>query len=350
MVNLIEEVSITEKLRWNDIVKSFPDYDVFYLNEYAYAFQLEDRLNGEPILLYYRNNADKAISVVFKRDIALEKDLKGKIEYDKYYDLISPYGYGGFKGKISDYKGLNRAYNEYCFRKNYVCEFVRFELLDEYREHYDGCTETRMHNIVRDLSLSMGQIWMDFRAKVRKNVNRANSYKLRIVIDNTGKYLKDFLHIYYSTMERANAKKEYYFSEGFYETINLMSDNVMYFYVLYKEKVISAELIIYGTENAYSYLGGTDSDFFELRPNDFLKYEIIKWCKEKGLKYFVLGGGYGMDDGIFQYKKNLAPNGIVDFYIGHKIFDESVYDMLVKLKEEKNPECRRSNYFPVYRA
>ena len=87
-------------------------------------------------------------------------------------------------------------------------------------------------------------------------------------------------------------------------------------YVVHEGKIISTELVIYGTENAYSYLGGTDRDYFDVRPNDYLKYEIIKWAKAKGLKNFVLGGGYGADDGIFQYKLCLAPHGEYDFYIG----------------------------------
>jgi lipid II:glycine glycyltransferase (peptidoglycan interpeptide bridge formation enzyme) len=103
-------------------------------------------------------------------------------------------------------------------------------------------------------------------------------------------------------MDRANAEGEYYFSKEFFETIVSMQDNIMFFHVVYEGKIISTELVIYGAKNCYSYLGGTDRDYFDQRPNDFLKYEVIKWAKEKGLKNFVLGGGYGSDDGIFQYK------------------------------------------------
>jgi lipid II:glycine glycyltransferase (peptidoglycan interpeptide bridge formation enzyme) len=191
---------------------------------------------------------------------------------------------------------------------------------------------------------------MDFKQKVRKNVKRANKNELKIIIENAGAYLDDFLKIYYSTMERSNAETEYYFSREFFETMNGMKDNIMYFHVMYDNKIISTELVIYGSENCYSYLGGTNRDYFELRPNDFLKYEIIKWAKEKGLKNFVLGGGYGADDGIFQYKTCLAPNGIVNFYIGRKIFDMKTYDYLVYLRSEKNPGCIESKYFPKYRG
>ena len=87
-----------------------------------------------------------------------------------------------------------------------------------------------------------------------------------------------------------------------------------------------------------------------MRPNDFLKYEIIKWAKEKGLKNFVLGGGYGADDGIFQYKTCLAPKGVVDFYIGRTVFDQEKYQQLVDFRANENPACRTSGYFPRYRA
>lgn len=346
----IVEIEVEDKKHWNEIVKSFYNYDVFYLNEYVTAFMQEDIKNGIPILLYFENGKDRAINVVFKRDISYDSKLKGKIETNQYYDLISPYGYGGFWGDISDYETLNKSYNKYCKENHYICEFVRFELCSEYRKHYDGEIETRAHNVVRSLDLPLDEMWMDFKQKVRKNVKRAKRNNLEILIENTDNHLQDFLNIYYETMDRSNAEQEYYFSPDFFRIINNMHDNIMYFYVLWNGKIISSELVIYGAENCYSYLGGTCVEYFDLRPNDFLKFEIIKWAYNKGLKNFVLGGGYGSDDGIFQYKASLAPRGIVDFYIGSKVFLEDIYESLIAIREIDNPLCRKSNYFPQYRA
>lgn len=346
----IIQIQVEEGERWNSVVRSFDDYDVFYLNEYALAFMKENKKNGVPILLYYENGADRAINVVFKRDVALDEKLRGKIAEGEYFDLISPYGYGGFWGDISDYGELNSTYNAFCVSQNYICEFVRFELFGKYYANYDGEVETKTHNVVRNLEIPLDEMWMDFKHKVRKNVQKANSCNLGIVIESTGEYLREFLDIYYSTMERRNAETEYYFSKEFFETLNRMTDNIMYFHVIYQGKVISTELVIYGAENCYSYLGGTDREYFDLRPNDFLKYEIIKWAKEKGLKNFVLGGGYGADDEIFQYKTCLAPKGIVDFNIGRKIFYSDYYKKLVDIRAEDNPDCLCSGYFPKYRA
>ena len=344
---IIEEYSISDQEKWDEIVRSFPDYEIFYLSDYSKAFMKEAPKNGTPILLLYEDGEDRAINVVLRRDVAHDPKLAGKIEEGQYFDLITPYGYGGFWGTITDWDKLNKTYTQYCMNNHYVCEFVRFELFSDYYEHYDGEVETRTHNVVRSLDMSVDDIWMDFKQKVRKNVKRANKNNLSIIVESTGEKLDDFLRIYYSTMDRSDAEDEYYFSRQFYEDLNEMKDNVVYFHVVYEGKIISTELVIYGAENCYSYLGGTDRDYFDLRPNEFLKFEVIKWAKEKGLKNFVLGGGYGADDGIFQYKLCLAPHGTYDFYIGRKIFDKKSYDNLVSLRtgEELNEK-----YFPLYRS
>lgn len=353
---MITEINVDETDKWNRIVRSFSTYDVFYLNEYVAAFEKFAAKNGEPVLLYYNGNSetDRAINVMFKRDIGRDPNLSDKIEVGEFYDLTSPYGYGGWWGQVSNYEKLNQEHNEYCKRNHYICEFVRFELFSDYHEHYDGIVETHTHNVVRSLNASIEDLWMDFKQKVRKNVKKARTNELSIIVDegkHINDHLGDFLRIYYSTMDRTNAAKDYYFDEAFYRKINSMVENAVYFYTSYQGKIISTELVIYGAENAYSYLGGTDRNYFDVRPNDFLKFEIIKWCKEKGLKNFVFGGGYGSDDGIFQYKTSFAPNGIVNFYIGKKIFNKEKYLELCSLRGlNANIEASYEGYFPRYRA
>lgn len=344
---MLKEYSLTQKERWDAIVRSFPDYEVFFLSDYSAAFMQENTKNGEPLLLYYEEGNDRGIEVVFKRDIAFDENLIEKIEKGRYFDLITPYGYGGFRGNISDWDRLNQTYQDYCNANHYICEFIRFDLFSDYHLHYGGDVETRTHNVVRSLECSLDDIWMDFKQKVRKNVKKANRYNLSCIVENTEEHIDDFLRIYYSTMDRTDADSEYYFSKKFYRSLNVMKNNIAYFYAVYDNKIVSTELVIYGSENCYSYLGGTDRAYFDVRPNDFLKYEIIKWAKRKGLKKFVLGGGYGSDDGIFQYKSALSPKGIVDFYIGRKIFNDDEYKKILNLR---NPYELNDNFFPIYRS
>jgi hypothetical protein len=341
-------ITIEESQKWDDIVRSFINYDVNYLSRYARAFQLHG--DGEPILFYYDDGSTRAMNVVMKRDIAEAAPFKNKLPVNAWFDLSTPYGYGGFWVEGEDYEAVNAAYDEYCRKNGFICEFVRFHLFSDYQQHYNGESESHTHNVVRSLELPLEEIQREFEHSVRKNLKKAVSSGLSIEIDTTGARLKDFLQIYYGTMKRRNAAENFFFSRCYFEVLNEMKGNYVYFHVLYNGQIISTELVLYGSENCYSFLGGTHKDYFMLRPNDFLKYEIIKWGKEMGLKRFVLGGGYGSDDGIFKFKKAIAPNGVCNFYIGKKIFDNEKYQKLVDIRKAEAGNDTTSDFFPKYRA
>ena len=132
---MIKEIGIRDYKKWDEIVRSFEGYEVFYLHRYVKAFMDESPKNGTSIFLLYETKDSRAINVVFKRDIALDEKFIGKLEKEKYYDLITPYGYGGFTGNVTDWDKLNREYSEYCVANGYICESVRFELFSDYYLH-----------------------------------------------------------------------------------------------------------------------------------------------------------------------------------------------------------------------
>jgi hypothetical protein len=344
----IQVITIEEPEKWDKTVRSFEKYDVFYLSEYVKAFQ--NHGDGVPLLFYCEGKDTRGINVVMQRDIALDKNFLNKLAINTYFDISSPYGYGGwlFEGRHPEI--IEDLYIDFCKNSGYICEFVRFNLFNGYEKIFKGESETRTHNVVRALDLSSTEIVESFDRKVRKNIRKACKSGLSIEVDKDGKNLNDFLNIYYGTMERSNADKNFFFDENFFKELTSTTNNSVFFHVLHEGKVISTELVIYGSEYSYSYLGGTDKDYFNLRPNDFLKNEIINWSKENGLKGFVLGGGYGGDDGIFNYKRSFAPNGIYDFYIGRRIFNKDKYNELIDIKSQTKVECSDSNFFPLYRG
>lgn len=338
--------SLEQEERWDQIVRSFSHYDVYYLSGYVKAFRLHG--DGEPLLFYYEGEDGlRGINVVMKRDIALDSHFIGQLPQGEYFDFATPYGYGGWllEGE-GDPAPLFQLYKDWCRKHGIVSEFVRFHLFNHSRQQYYGEVVQRTQNVVRMLDRPMDAMLMDFEHKVRKNLKRAEASGLEIAVDAEGRWLKDFLDIYYQTMDRNHAERGYYFQESFFRQINTLSGNCMYFHVLYQGKIISTELVLMGSDTMYSYLGGTNSAYYSYRPNDFLKYHIISWGLDHGYQSFVLGGGYGADDGIFRYKKGFAPHGIVPFYTGHAIFDEEVYAQLNTMRGE----LPHNGFFPQYRA
>jgi len=334
---------------WNDIVKSFIHYSVFDIREYQIA-SCQNKFD-KPVLLLFEHEEQRAMITFLVRDVANDSNFSEVLAKQKYYDISSIYGYGGMISD-SDFYPVSEFF-DYCKDQGYISEFVRFNLFSRYRDNYPGIVESNSHNVVVDLEQSIESIFAGYDRKVRKNINTALRNNLITIEDSDFQYLDAFLRIYYSTMERNCASSHFYFSREYFDTISHMKkQNASLFHVMKDEVIISSELVLFDNNCAYSFLGGTDSNYFALRPNELLKDYIIKWAHSQNLKKFVLGGGYGEDDGIFNYKKFFSPDGVVNFYIGKSIIDAEKYDFLVKLHNESSKIREMSNnlFFPLYRA
>ncbi len=345
---MISVIPIEEGERWDRWVRSFPEYDVCYLSGYAAAFQLHGE--GEPQLITFDDGSTRAMNVVMRRDIAQCPHFSGRLPEGEWFDLSTPYGYGGFWFDGPNTAAVEEAYQDYLHTQGIVSEFVRFHLFGQAHRTFPGEVESRTQNVVRTLDLSWDEICRDFEHKVRKNLKKAERSGLRVEFDFAGQRLPEFLAIYHSTMERNQASDIYHFSEAFFRQLKELDGHILYVHVIHQEKVISSELLLYGTENCHSFLGGTEADYYSLRPNDLLKCEVIRWAQRAGLKRFILGGGYGQDDGIFRYKKSFAPHGLHKFYLGKRIVDQQKYQDLLELRAQLPGYDPDSRYFPKYRG
>jgi hypothetical protein len=262
-------------------------------------------------------------------------------------DIVTPYGYGGaFRTGVADAEAFWAAFDGWAVEQGVVSELVRFSLFRDRLLPYPGTREERLVNVVRDLGPGEDELWMDYEHKVRKNVKKARRSGLRGEIDEAGARLEEFLRLYEHTLERRLAPDRYRFPREFFERIrDRLPGRFAYAHVLDGDRVVSSELALLSETSAYSFLGGTDEEFFALRPNDLLKVELIRWAKAAGKRRFVLGGGFEADDGIFRYKRSFAPDGLVPFEIGTRILRPDAYDELTK--HAGGP--REPGFFPAYR-
>jgi hypothetical protein len=280
----------------------------------------------------------------------LLRDLRGEPFLADAVDAITPYGYGGAFCWGVDRNAVAvefwRVFDEWAVKQPVVSEFVRFALFDDELLPYPGECEQRLVNVVRDLEPGADEIWMDFEHKVRKNVKKARRAGVEIELDPEGVRLDDFLRLYAHTLERRDAPERYRFSREFFERIHeRLAGQFVYAHALHENRVVSSELVLLSARNAYSFLGGTDSEAFDLRPNDLLKHDVILWAKDAGQRRFVLGGGYSADDGIFRYKRSFAPRGLVPFFTGRRVLQPELYGELT----ERTRSTGDSAFFPAYR-
>jgi hypothetical protein len=275
-------------------------------------------------------------------------------------DLTTPIGYGGpVAWDVTDRESLTAdfwtAFHRWAESVGVVSEFARLSLFREALIDDQGDRQFRQQNVVRSLEPSESELWMDFRHKVRKNVNHARRCGVRVEIDPHGEKLDDFMRIYSLTMERREAERSFHFDRNFFARLqDQLAGQYAFFHAVSNGRVISTELVLLSATSAYSWLGGTDAENFNQRPNDLLKYEIMLWAKDAGKRNFVLGGGFVPNDGVFNYKLAFSPRGVVDFYLRKRIADPDRYQVYCERSEawrmRHGRAGVRSDFFPAYRA
>lgn len=277
----------------------------------------------------------------------------------EYFDASSPYGYGGPLFPSTNSKDENLFFwnnvDKWYIKNNVVTEFVRFNFSENHKQ-YTGHLIPTLNNVKGTL-LDFETLWKNFKQKVRNNYRKSlkSNLKAKIYTEDVDlDIVEKFYDIYIKSLNRNKATSNYYYSKLYFLNLINNNPNETILVLIYKEDIaISAELILIDNDTLYSHLGGTHAEYFNIRPNDFLKIEVMKWAINNNKKYYVLGGGRLNGDGLYQYKKSFFPlDDDVIFYTGRKILNQSTYNNLVEevkftsaMADIKDSKI----YFPLYR-
>lgn len=347
---MLSVYTLEQAEQWDKTVRSFKDYDVYWLSGYVKAFKIHG--DGEPLLLYFydRENTTKAINVVMKRDIRNDINFKNIIDNDKeYYDLSSPYGYGGWLIEGENIEQLFSDYERWCLRNNIISEFVRFHPIIGNHESCTGFYDVvRLGEVVHiDLS-SPETIWENFVSTCRTRVRKAVKNGLKIYNGRYPEIYEKFRAVYDATMQKNNAEEYYYFGDDFYKSVlEDLPHNSQIFYAEKDGEIIAASIMLTANGRMNYHLSGALQEYSSLAATNLIMYTAALWGCANGCKTLYLGGGVGSgEDSLLRFKKTFYKGKLNRFYIGKKIFDQYKYDELVSLRSEINNTC----YFPVYRG
>lgn len=353
---MLLRISIEEFSKWDGIVKSFKNFDVYYLSSYVKAFSLHG--DGEPILFFYKDKNIKAMNVVMKRDIASDIKFLGRLEKDGYYDLTTPYGYGGFliEGEVTkdSLKRLNDEYILHCKQERIISEFVRFHPVIHNSEHLQYAYDILELGKTITIKLeSKEQIWTDLTSKNRNVIRKAQRSGVEIYWGRNTAIYDEFINMYNSTMDKDMADDYYYFKKDFYDSIlNDLKYNSTMFYAIYQKRVIAMAIIMHSNKQLHYHLSASDKNFQYLAPTNLLLYEVACWGCENGFNTFHLGGGLGSrEDNLYKFKKAFNKSSNTKFAIGKKVIDEDKYKELIDIRRSSDYSFNTETcFFPVYRG
>ncbi len=320
--------------------------DLYFDENYGKLYEKIE--NGIAQIFTYEDENGKITNQFLKRKIP--EKIDGKV----YYDLVTPYGYGGPVIEFANNKeklleNFEKEFAKYCIENDIVSEFVRFHPIvknyEDFEKMYNAqyMRKTLITKLDEDDPIT-NQFGKSARKNIRQALNRGVSYKVTMSPDSIG----SFKEIYYSTMDRNNATDYYYFDDEYFNDIlKYYKENLVLIEAYFEGKTIAAGLYFIYKDIIHIHLSGTLNEYLFLSPAYILRYAIAEWGIKNGYKLIHHGGGRSNseEDSLYLFKKNFARVYDVEFYIGKKIWNQEIYNKLCEMKNIDKDE----QFFPVYR-
>ncbi len=340
--------TIEQSEQWDVIVRSFKEYDVYWLSGYVKAFQIHG--DGTPLLFYYESSDTdtRGINVVMKRDVAKDERFREKIDEGQYFDFATPYGYGGWIIEGQDTEDLFEAYENWVEKNGIISEFVRFHPMVKNHEKCRSYYEVIQLGEVVHMDLGSPElIWNNIISKNRNMIRKAIKNGVVIYNGRFPEIYEKFRVIYNGTMDKDDAEEYYYFSPEFYGSVlNDLPQNAQVFWAEKDGQIIAASIMLAANGRMNYHLSGSLRDFGSLAPGNLILYTAALWGCANGYRTFYLGGGVGSgEDSLFKFKRAFYKGMLNHFYIGKKIYDFERYERLVSMREFADRD-----FFPKYRA
>lgn len=329
---MYELVPIHDHVRWNKILESFQDADIYYNRQYFLsALKLDP---GEPFLFYYRDDYGEVAYPFIKRQL-----MKAS---NSYYDTTTPFGYGGpilnaVKNSGELIKNFRKKFSDFCMEENIIAEFIRFHPWKEnallFQEDLTILPLYETYSL--DLKGHFPELLQNLEEK--KGTLETEEKEEPIVKKlGTVRHMFEFLVLYYSSIRRKEETDSYYFftNDYFEALISAQGPNLHLFGAYYQNKLVTACYVLTTEDVIYHHLEGSLDEPGVPAAMKELLLKIAEWGAENYYHSFRLGGDYKGDpaqsDNI---KKEISNSDPVTFYIGHKIHNETIYKELVAVEE-----------------
>jgi serine/alanine adding enzyme len=272
-----------------------------------------------------------------------------------WVDIVSPEYTGPvvLTGDVALMKEYRHRFDRVCREEGVIAEFAHLHPWNWRAEccHAEDVAVDR-EIVYVDLTLPEDRLWSEsLTYACRKNLNRARRENIRVFGAATRDHICEFHRIYIHTMERNSALTRYYFPlDYFMAFFEEMRDHAEFVMAEYRDRIVASTLYLHDDVDVYSYLGGADAEFQQIRPTNAVVYHTINWARRLGRRRLVLGGGYRPDDGIFRFKASFSP-ARAQFRVYRHVHLPAEYGGVCRAwSSHYGAAGPEAGYFPAYRS
>ena len=312
--------------------------DVNYLSEYLYLHSFKKK--NKIIYFLYKDGREVFLNILLKSRV----NING---FKDFFDLETPYGYGGplcnSRNKIF-LKKATYLFDDWCKKNFILCQLTRFNpLLPNIKDlvlekkKLIKIKKIAIYNLTKNKN-NLLNYDSKTRNMIKRNLDNNIEFKL---IDNNNydiNQLKIFKENYLQSMLEKNANEFYFFNEDYFKKISILIKNKNAFIInAFKNNlIIAGAIFLYNHKMSYYHLS-----FQKKYPGimNTIIYKSKQILYKKNKKYLILGGGnlISDDDSLFKFKLKMS-NMINFFYIETKVFNSKNYNKICKKLGVKSPK------------
>lgn len=348
MLNLIES---KDAVTWDTVVKSFANWDIYYLN--GYVRTLEPHENGTAYLIVFSHAGQRLCYPVIQKDIAKDCKFCGLLPENTWYDWETPYGYGGpltdgMLLSVSTQKKFLDELTNYCVEHHVVTQFLRFHPMLDNHSVLSAVMDTQyMRDTIYIDTSSPDIILANLGSKNRNMIRKAVRSGVYCEVQSITEY-QPFLELYRETMRRNDADAYYFFDESYFAELHrFLSHDSFILYAFLDGRPISGAVFFYSNGTAHYHLAGSDENARGTAAGNLLLYDAALRVCENGCRTLHLGGGMSSNDSLFGFKKQFNKTGRREFWIGRNIFSPNEYRTLLELRMQQDSNFDPENSFMI---
>lgn len=175
------------------------------------------------------------------------------------------------------------------------------------------------YTFVLDLAKSEDELLASMHPKTRYNIKVAQKHNVKIAEDNSPAAFKEYLRL---TEETTSRQGFFAHNKNYHKTMwDIMhkAGIAHLFTATYEGEVLSAWIVFVWGDTVYYPYGASSREHREVMAPTLLLWDIARWAKQKGLKYFDLWGAMGPNPdtrdpwfGFHRFKQGFNPR-LIEF-------------------------------------
>ena len=159
-----------------------------------------------------------------------------------------------------------------------------------------------------DLAKGEESLHAGLRDSTRRNIKKSEKEKVEIRIEKTAEAMHDFYRLNCMTRrEHGLPPQPYHFFEEVHQHI-ISKGNGLIALAYSQGKAIAANVYFHFGDRAIYKYGASDKKFQDLRANNLVMWEAIKWFAGNGFKSFCFGRTELENEGLRQFKTGWGPD------------------------------------------